>query len=276
MRSWRKVGVATLFVAMPAWAQPPPTPTTPPVVGLTYSPAFYFDRALTPADLEGRTLRELSLMRNVIFARAGNTFRRKWLDTYFRAQPWYKAQGKADASKISKLDWQNAKLIATYEAALTPEVLKKRAEAYQAKMAEGDVTPEMQIEMHLLSQRLGRWLGDQAAPETDRSPLEDPRLLDKQLTKAQLENMSRRDLRILRNMVFARRGYAFKSDLLREYFAATDWYQIDPKYTTAKLTPLDWRNVKLIRSVEDEVGGPLTDEQHQKEEYGDDHWMFAA
>ena len=51
--------------------------------------ALYYDRALTPADLQGRTLRELALMRNTIYARAGHPFRKKWLRDYFTAQPWY-------------------------------------------------------------------------------------------------------------------------------------------------------------------------------------------
>ena len=46
---------------------------------------LYYDRALTPADLQGRTLRELTLMRNTVYARAGHPFRKKWLRDYFTA-----------------------------------------------------------------------------------------------------------------------------------------------------------------------------------------------
>ncbi len=79
-------------------------------VGTTDIP-YYFDREITDKDLQGRTLRELSLMRNTIYARAGNEFSRKWLHEYFTAQPWYKESGY-DESKISKLDRKNAETIA--------------------------------------------------------------------------------------------------------------------------------------------------------------------
>ncbi|MDQ2688565.1 MAG: ankyrin repeat domain-containing protein [Armatimonadota bacterium] len=47
-------------------------------------------RPLTTRDLAGKTPSELSLMRNEIYARHGYIFERKSLDTYFRAQPWYR------------------------------------------------------------------------------------------------------------------------------------------------------------------------------------------
>src|SRR5262245_25089010 len=50
---------------------------------------FYYTREITQQDLDGRSLRELTLMRNTIYARAGNRFRKKWLNDYFSAQPWY-------------------------------------------------------------------------------------------------------------------------------------------------------------------------------------------
>jgi hypothetical protein len=38
------------------------------------------------------------------------------------------------------------------------------------------------------------------------------------------------------------------------------WYRVDDQYTDVKLTANDNRNIKMIRSVEDELGGPLHDE----------------
>jgi len=56
---------------------------------------LYYTRALTAADLDGRTLRELTLMRNTIYARAGHPFRKKWLHDYFAAQPAHSATAGA-------------------------------------------------------------------------------------------------------------------------------------------------------------------------------------
>src|SRR5690242_1112822 len=56
---------AAVAVADDAAAAPAPAPAGE-------ARPLYYERALTAADLDGRTLRELSLMRNTIFARVGN------------------------------------------------------------------------------------------------------------------------------------------------------------------------------------------------------------
>ena len=123
--------------------------------------------------------------------------------------------------------------------------------------------------MRLISIRLGNWTG---AADPDRSPLEDPTLLDKQVTVDQLKDFSRRDLRLLRNVIYARRGRVFNSLLLQAYFQAVDWYKPDPAYTDARLTELDKRNINVVLSVENSLGGPLTDYEHKKE----DGWYSQA
>src|SRR5215469_1570262 len=79
---------------------------------------LYYTRQITNDDLEGRTLRELSLMRNTIYARAGNKFRKQWLNDYFSALPWYHPLDQMDESKLTALDKKNAELIANYDAAI--------------------------------------------------------------------------------------------------------------------------------------------------------------
>ncbi len=232
---------------------------------------LYYERALTQADLEGRTLRELSLMRNTIFARVGNHFRVPWLHDWFAAQPWYDPD-KAQRAKLkpSKLDWANARLIGKREARLGKATLKKMAAATRERVAKKP-TPEDAIELRLLSRRLGKWAGAGKPPPIG-DPLEDPSQLERQLSLEELKKMSLRDLRILRNTVYARRGYSFKSEMLSMYFGSTDWYVPDPEYTPKKLNRLDYRNVKLIRSEEDSRGGPMTDRQQQEA----DGWFSGA
>jgi hypothetical protein len=225
---------------------------------------LYYTREITSKDLKGRTLRDLSLMRNTIYARAGNKFRKHWLNDYFSAQPWYHPLDNMDESKITPLDRKNAEIIAAYDAALPrSELLEMQKEFMNPEK------PEDKIELRLVSMRLGRWAG---SADQDRTPLEDPALLDKQLTVDQLKDFSRRDLRLVRNLVYARRGRPFHSELIKAYFAAVDWYKPDPAYTDARLTALDRRNIKVILSVEDSLGGPLTDYEHKKE----DGWFSRA
>ncbi|MGK0358268.1 MAG: hypothetical protein ACI9U2_000552 [Bradymonadia bacterium] len=233
--------------------------------------ALYFERALTPADLDGRTLRELSIMRNTIFARAGNPFRKDWLNAYFGAQPWYTPAKDWDPKKITALDWANAKAITTFESGLSKADLRQRVTAVQGRLTAGKATPADQVEVRLLSKRLGKWQSTEAPP-ANRSPLEDPTLLATQLTKSQLDNMSRRDLRLLRNTIYARHGYQFKSELLQMHFDDLVWYKIDPKFTSARLSKIDWRNTKLIKSVENSLGGPMTNHEHMAH----DGWFSGA
>ena len=76
---------------------------------------LYYEREITAADLAGRTLRELTLMRNTIYARAGNSFRKQWLADYFKAQPWYRPLPKMDEGKLTVLDRKNARAVALHD-----------------------------------------------------------------------------------------------------------------------------------------------------------------
>jgi hypothetical protein len=225
---------------------------------------LYYDRAITKDDLDGRTLRELSLMRNTIYARAGNKFRKQWLNGYFSAQPWYHPLDKMDESKLTALDKKNAETIAEFDAALPAAELRQMQQEFLNPQS-----PEDKIELRLVSMRLGKWAG---SPDQDRTPLEDPSLLDKQITLDGLKDFSRRDLRLLRNLIYARRGRPFHSDLLKAYFEAVEWYKPDPAYTDARLTAVDKRNINVILSLENSLGGPLTDYEHKKE----DGWFSRA
>jgi YARHG domain len=228
---------------------------------------LYYDRALTAADLDGRTLRELTIMRNTIYARAGHKFRKKWLNDYFTAQPWYKPLAKDDDKKITATDRANAALIAKAEQAPRRADLQKRRDDVIARQRAHKATAEDEIELTILNTRLGQWVSAtaEAKPPSDVSPLEDPSQLDHVIELEQLANLSRRDLRLLRNTIYARHGREFKSPMLQAYFDNMDWYKRDPKFTDNKLSKIDTTNVRLIKSVEEANGGPMTDDEARTE-----------
>lgn len=81
-------------------------------------------RLITPADLEGLSLRELELMRNEIYARRGWVFQRDDLRAFFESQPWYRAQGNLDnredanryvEREITPLERRNIRIILEQE-----------------------------------------------------------------------------------------------------------------------------------------------------------------
>ena len=227
---------------------------------------LYYERAITEADLKARTLRELSLMRNTIYARAGNSFRRPWLNAHFTKQPWYEPKDEMDMSKITELDKENAKRIAEHDAAIATEQLDAWRDALIERRKTGQAIPEDEVELSLLSQRLGKWLG---GDEREPTPLEDPNKLDELLTVEQLSTLSRRDLRILRNTVYARHGKKFESEVVRGYFESAEWYEPKDVYVDHQLTGIDHKNIAIIRSVEDSLGGPL----HENPNYGKGDWL---
>lgn len=86
---------------------------------------FYSKRALSRAELHGKTLRELELLRATIHAGAGFTFLDWWLWDYFSRAPWY-AAGGYDPAKLSAVDQENLRTIAAYQAAIPPAELRRR------------------------------------------------------------------------------------------------------------------------------------------------------
>jgi len=226
---------------------------------------LYLERKLTESDLKNRTLRELSLMRNMIFARVGNTFVKPWLNDYFRQFEWYVPQQAIAFHRLSPFDRDNAAFIAKYEASFTHDDLSQMRESLFAKKAEHKMRSEDERELHLIAARLGEWSGDAEMPLQDRNPLEDPNALQFQLKTTQLDKMSRRDLRLLRNTIFARYGRSFKSDLLTHHFWSMKWYKPNSNYSDALLSDIDKRNIQLIQSMENKLGGALTDDDHAHE-----------
>lgn len=74
-------------------------------------------------------------------------------------------------------------------------------------------------------------------------------------TKHYLHRLKQSDLRLLRNEIYARKGYVFKSEELLEYFSKYDWYE--PKYSEIEigkyLTTIDSFNIKVIQIAESKV-----------------------
>lgn len=79
----------------------------------------------------------------------------------------------------------------------------------------------------------------------------------RELTARELETLTKGDLIILRNSIYAKHGYSFKKSSLRNYFDGLDWYI--PVYTDIKrfLTETEKKNIKNM----------LNYEKHAKEYY---------
>lgn len=80
------------------------------------------------------------------------------------------------------------------------------------------------------------------------------RSLEGKLPADALVLLSPAQLRLLRNAVYARRGRVFQAKDLQDFFSQEPWYQPDPAYTDARLTPEDQQHLDLIQAAETKAG----------------------
>jgi len=77
-----------------------------------------------------------------------------------------------------------------------------------------------------------------------------PQSSSRLLTSSDLSNLTKRDLKIMRNEVFARHGYIFKTFDMRHYFSQQNWYRPIYNDVTDQLSDIEKNNVELIKSYE--------------------------
>ena len=86
-----------------------------------------------------------------------------------------------------------------------------------------------------------------------------------------ISDLSKNDLRLLRNEIFARHGYIFNTKELSEYFSQYDWYKpaFDASNIENKLTETDRFNITLIRSIEEKLKIPSVNKVITLQDYLD-------
>ena len=72
------------------------------------------------------------------------------------------------------------------------------------------------------------------------------------MMKGALMYFSANDRRLMRNEIFARHGYIFKSDDLKKYFGSQPWYKPVSNDVSDQLTELEKLNVQLIADFKDD------------------------
>jgi hypothetical protein len=77
-----------------------------------------------------------------------------------------------------------------------------------------------------------------------------PKTSTKLLKVAEVENMRPAELRLMRNEIYARHGYAFIIEDMQKHFATVDWYMPVALDVTTKLTDIETKNAALIKRYE--------------------------
>lgn len=94
----------------------------------------------------------------------------------------------------------------------------------------------------------------------DESEYEYEYLREREMTYDDVKDKSAEELRLMRNYIFARRGYIFESEDLKEYFERFSWYV--PLYydVTPRLSDIEKYNVNFIKKYETDFGPDYTPE----------------
>ena len=77
-----------------------------------------------------------------------------------------------------------------------------------------------------------------------------PEASSRYLQDSDVRSLSSYDLKIMRNEIFARHGFIFKTDDMRNYFSAQSWYRPMYSAVTKRLTTIEKWNVDFIKGYE--------------------------
>jgi YARHG domain len=77
------------------------------------------------------------------------------------------------------------------------------------------------------------------------------------LKKKEVENLTKGDLEIIRNTIYARHGYSFKNKVYRNFFDLQDWYIPVHADIKKELTEIEKENIKLLMRYEKKRKGVL-------------------
>ena len=70
------------------------------------------------------------------------------------------------------------------------------------------------------------------------------------LTEKDIAGLSKEELRIIRNEIYARHGYIFKTDDMKAYFSKQSWYKACKSDVSAELSSIENQNVQFLKAHE--------------------------
>lgn len=182
--------------------------------------AWLSDRLVKASDLEGKTAGDLRLMRNAIFARHGYIFKSDDLKEYFSEFDWYVPRYADVTDRLSSIEQKNITFIQKYEG-------NAPSKASSSSVA------------HARLHNIG--LTD------DYSDI----VCYVKLSDSDLRDLSKSELRILRNTIYARHGRKFKSKDLDRYFNSFSWYNgVYDEIPVSWLSDIEKHNINLIQRFE--------------------------
>ncbi len=77
------------------------------------------------------------------------------------------------------------------------------------------------------------------------------------ISESELYGMSREEVALARNEIYARHGHVFETEAYREYFESKNWYTPDPSFDAldaSQLTEIELENINIIVQYEQKMG----------------------
>lgn len=167
---------------------------------------------LTYDDLINKTLDELFIGRNEIFARHGYVYTQKpKLNEYFKDKSWYVPNSKGKEKGYNDIELYNANLIKQVEV---------------VRIAHYNYGNEV--------------IKDFVIADSDK----------RKLTENDIKNLKDWELIIAKNEIYARHGLKFEMPQISDHFKNQDWYKVDENWSVNKLSKLESSNVNVIAKEE--------------------------
>ena len=194
-------------------------------------------RYLTNMEISQLTMQELCFARNEVYARRGRLFESEELSSYFDQKYWY--WGFIAPTQFSE-GTLNAYEVANVQALLQEEYRRDPAgyildQPGYSYAGIGSYTSYMTYTASSQSDYIF-WDSN-----------------TRYLTESEVAGLSLRTLCYARNEIYARRGYIFQSQELRDYFGSKDWYYPavpGSSFSASVLNSYEVANIELIKTYE--------------------------
>ena len=203
---------------------------------------------LSENELQDLNIQELCYAKNEIYARHGRKFRSRELTSYFNQKSWYSGTVEPDdfsADILNEYESANAGLLDTLEHQKDPGGYRLDEPGYSYATIGSYVFTAGEAEA--FSEPPDR----QSVPAPDEYIFRDSST--RFLTQQEVSGLSLQQLCYARNEIYARRGYIFQSQELRDYFGSKSWYQPEIQssaFSSSIFNVYEVANIDLLKQYE--------------------------
>lgn len=84
------------------------------------------------------------------------------------------------------------------------------------------------------------------------------------ISESDLQGLTKHEVALIRNEIFARHGYSFKTEEFKVYFDTQSWYTPNPNYSDSLLNDIERANIKFIQQYEKKMDSTIRNENFEE------------